>query len=292
MNFITKINLLNNAYFRLFRFNNLGGIFIVATPCWIGTALACNDLHSYCKWMSFFTIGAIIMRPLFCIINDIIDVDIDKLVERTKTRPIASGEISKQNAIIMIFFLLTLSLFLFFSINIVAKIIALFGFLMACVYPLMKRIMRIPQLFLGITSGIGALISFAAITGKIDSNIMAIYFACIMWQTGFDTIYSLNDMIGDKIANVNSAALFLNGNVDKFVYNLYSAFLLVFFLIGIKLKLHYFFYIMLLITAYLMYDHIFCVNSCDRKDFKMSFKLHSVVGIVISFGLFFGKILK
>lgn len=281
-----------NKYFKLARMHSLTGVFLVASPCWMGVAVASQNKKDFFYWMIIFTIGAFIMRPAFCIINDILDMDIDRLIERTKNRPLASGEVCIKNAIIISSTLLILSLLIFFKLNLFAKLIAIINFTLACIYPLSKRFMKMPQVFQGVTMGMGSLISYVAVSESITSNAIALYFGCILWITGFDTIYSYQDLEGDKRIKSNSTALYITENkinIEKFLYNLYSGFLLLVLLIGLKQKLNYYFYISCIITSYMLYIQTFCNNFNSSENCMKSFKINPFIGLILTFGFFLGK---
>ncbi|CAK8163590.1 4-hydroxybenzoate polyprenyltransferase [Candidatus Xenohaliotis californiensis] len=284
--------IVKNKYARLTRIHSLTGVFLIASPCWLGVAIAFESTKQYLYWNLMFTIGALIMRPACCIINDLCDINIDGKVERTKKRPLAAKEINKIEACTLAAVLLFIGLLVFLKLNQLSQIIAMIGFLLSCIYPLSKRFMKLPEIFLGFTISIGVLVGFTAVTNKITPMSLAMYCACSMWQAGIGAIYGQQDAKDDKIIGVNSAATKITESFEKFIYNLYSMFLLTVILLGIAMKLNYIFYLSCIIVAYMLYVQALCTNLKSSKECAKSFKMSPIIAIILSIGFYIGKIYK
>lgn len=193
-----------NPYLRLMRLHQPTGIYLLLWPCFWGIALAgSNSL----KFYILFALGAVIMRGGGCVINDLWDRKLDREVERTKTRPLASGEISLRDAIAFLLLLLALGLTILLMLPHITIMLGLASMVLVVSYPLMKRITFWPQLFLGFTFNFGALMGYAAAIGGITTADVLLYAAAIFWTLGYDTIYAFQDIEYDRTAGIKSSAL-------------------------------------------------------------------------------------
>ena len=181
------------------------------------------------------TVGSITMRSAGCIINDIIDIEIDKKVERTKNRPLAKGVVTIREAVLLLVFLLSIALIIFTYLNILAKIIALISLILVISYPFMKRITYWPQLFLGFTFNIGVLIGYGQASTNIDLAAILLYIAGIFWTLGYDTIYGYQDIKDDLIIGVKSSAIAMRKQ-PKFILFLIYILMMICILISLYLK--------------------------------------------------------
>lgn len=170
-----------------------------------------------------FGIGAIIMRGAGCIINDLWDRDLDKLVERTKSRPVASGEISPIKATAFLATLLLIGLIILCVFDRTTFILGVVTLPLIATYPYMKRIIWWPQAFLGLTFNFGALMGGSAITGHIDPPVIFLYLAGIFWTIGYDTIYAHQDKEDDAMAGIKSTARLFQDDSLKWVGRFYGA---------------------------------------------------------------------
>ncbi len=157
------------------------------------------------------------MRSAGCIINDIADREFDKQVERTRTRPLASGELTVTQALVLLALLLLASAAIAWHLGEVVILWAVLSLLPVAIYPFMKRISWWPQLFLGLTFNWGALMGWAAVRGTVDATAIALYIGCIFWTLGYDTIYAHQDKLDDARIGVKSTALRLGKNTKKAV---------------------------------------------------------------------------
>jgi 4-hydroxybenzoate polyprenyltransferase len=281
-------NIIQNPYFQLLRLHSPAPIFLLLSPCLFSLALDAANFYYYI----LFAVGAFIMRPAGCIINDIADKDFDKNVERTKNRPIASGKISVKNAIITLTLLLFVGLLILIQLNLYAIIIALCAIPLMFIYPLMKRFTFMPQLFLAITYNMGALIAGAAITGHVTLVHILIYIGCIFWTLGYDTIYAYQDIKDDQLIGVKSTAL-LFGDLGKWwIENFYK--LTIIFLLAAALladvNLNFLFGIFCGFAIYILYWQIKTLDLEDSANCKKRFDSNMLFGLVLALAFIFGKI--
>jgi 4-hydroxybenzoate polyprenyl transferase len=228
-------------FIELTRLNKPIGFMLLFWPCAWGLSLAyyfTKDITIYFKYLIFFFLGAVLMRSVGCIFNDIVDKDIDAKVERTKSRPIASGKISVLESFIYIFFLCLLAFFILLQFNIFTIILGMSSMILAFAYPFMKRITYWPQLFLGLTFNWGIIMGWSSITNNISIEPLLLYISAVFWTLGYDTIYGLQDMNDDEIIGVKSTSIKFKDNVKIFVsicYFLCISFILsMFFLIEVS----------------------------------------------------------
>ena len=147
------------------------------------------------------------MRSAGCIFNDIIDRNLDKKVERTKQRPIASKKVSLSQAFSYIILLCLISLTILLQFNLLTIILGMSSMLLAFSYPFMKRITYWPQLFLGLTFNWGVIMGWSSIANNVSLEPIILYVAAIFWTLGYDTIYGLQDVKDDEIIGVKSTSI-------------------------------------------------------------------------------------
>lgn len=189
------------------------------------------------------------MRGAGCIVNDIVDRDIDPKVQRTANRPIASGAISVPAALGFLCAqgLAGLAILLLFNLK-----TALLGFAslpLIVVYPFMKRVTYWPQAVLGVTFNWGALMGWTAVSGTWPAwPAIALYAGCLAWTLGYDTIYAHQDRVDDLQIGVKSSALKLGARTKPFLWSVYTAAILLFGLAGAAAGLDTYFYVGMLIA--------------------------------------------
>jgi len=200
-----------HPYIYLMRLDRPIGIWLLLIPGLWSLALASNGISHFnittYYYITLFTIGSILMRGAGCIINDLWDRDLDKLVKRTKNRPIANGAISIKSAILFLATLLLTSLAILLQFNWLTIFLGLLVMPLIISYPLMKRITWWPQAFLGLTFNFSALMGWSAITGEITIPAFLLYIGGIFWTLGYDTIYAHQDKEDDAMAGIKSTAL-------------------------------------------------------------------------------------
>lgn len=201
------------------------GVWLLLLPGLWGITLGANnaDLTQIIKTVILFTIGAVIMRGAGCVINDIWDRDLDKHVQRTESRPIASGQISVRQAFIFLAILLMLGLAILLQFNQTTIILGCISIPFIATYPLMKRITWWPQLFLGITFNLTVPMGYAAITGILNAYIWALYVAGILWTIAYDTIYAHQDIEDDEMIGIKSTAQLFGDQNHLLVYACYAS---------------------------------------------------------------------
>ncbi len=220
------------------RYNNPSGAFLLMWPCYWGLFSYISDNQNLFFYLINFSIGAFVMRGAGCCINDIFDKDFDKKIERTKNRPIASGLITINEAIIFVFLQLFLGLIILLQFE---KIVIIMGFLvmpLVVTYPLFKRITYFPQLVLGLIFNWGVILGNLSQTNKFNYEILYLYFAGVFLTIAYDTIYGFQDLKDDKKLGLKSLAIFLEkkNHYLFLIYFISFLFFLIFFLTNFSNK--------------------------------------------------------
>ncbi|TPX45085.1 hypothetical protein SeMB42_g03170 [Synchytrium endobioticum] len=162
------------------------------------------------KMLGLFGIGAFLLRGAGCTINDLWDRDIDKLVARTRDRPLAARTITPRQAVVFLGAQLSLGLMVLTQLNMYSIVLGASSMVLVVTYPLMKRVTFWPQGVLGLTFNWGALLGWSAMTGKLDLAVcLPLYAAGVFWTLHYDTVYAIQDVPDDRQVGVKSTALML-----------------------------------------------------------------------------------
>jgi len=219
-------------YLELIRFNKPIGFMLLMWPCWFGLSLLNLEIKILTSWLLIFLFGSFFMRSAGCIINDIVDKNIDKSIQRTQFRPLASNKVSIIEAFLFLFILLFLSLIILLQFNLYSIIVGLLSIPFVILYPFMKRVTFWPQVFLGITFSWGVLIVSTQFNQSITLKFILLYFACVIWTIGYDTIYAYQDRRDDIKHNIKSTAVLFGNNGKWLVFSCYFIVLLTFGYLG------------------------------------------------------------
>ena len=282
-------------FIELTRLNKPIGFMLLFWPCIWGLTIAYNFNSSFNNFLFYgilFLLGAILMRSAGCIINDIVDRNIDKKVERTKNRPIASKKISVKFGLLYVFILCGLAFLVLINYNQFTIIMALLSMPFAFTYPLMKRFTYWPQLFLGITFNYGLVLAWTSINNEISLIPILFYIGAIFWTLGYDTIYGYQDIKDDEIIGVKSTSIKFKKNPKKFIFICYLIFIASLVFIGTLMNFKIFYYLFLIIPiTHLILFQINKLNVNDSNDCLIKFKSNNILGLVIFINLLIGKII-
>jgi 4-hydroxybenzoate polyprenyl transferase len=221
------------------------------------------------------------MRCAGCIFYDFVYRDLDRKVERTKERPIASGKILVLEAYIYIVFLCLISFLILLQFNLLTIILGMSSMILVFIYPFMKRITYWPQLFLGLTFNWGIIMGWTSITNNMSIEPIILYLSAIFWTLGYDTIYGLQDVHDDEIIGVKSTAIKFKNNVKFFIGTCYSLCVLLILILGLLMEIDK--YILLLsiffILSLIYQIKFFKIN--DSKSCLFSFRMNNLTGLLI-----------
>jgi len=225
-------------YAQLARWDRPIGWQLLLWPCWWSAALAASayarpddSLASLLPQLStllLFLIGAVAMRGAGCTYNDLVDEGIDNQVERTRSRPLPSGQVSRRQAWAFLILQALVGLVVLMQFNSFAILLGLCSLVVVAIYPFMKRITNWPQFVLGLAFSWGALMGWAAEFGDLDGPAILLYAGSILWTIGYDTIYAHQDKEDDAIVGVRSTARLFGANTKPWLVGLYGGALLCF----------------------------------------------------------------
>jgi 4-hydroxybenzoate polyprenyltransferase len=191
-------------YASLMRVDRPIGTWLLYWPCAWSVALA--GVRGEWALFLWLLLGAFAMRSAGCVYNDILDRDLDRQVERTRLRPLASGLISLRAAWLLIAGLSLVGLIVLLQLPRVAQAIALISLAPVAAYPFMKRITWWPQAWLGLVFSWGALVGWPAVTGESETPALLLWLGSIFWVIGYDTLYAIQDIEDDALVGVKSSA--------------------------------------------------------------------------------------
>jgi 4-hydroxybenzoate polyprenyltransferase len=213
-------------YASLMRLDRPIGVWLLFWPGAWAVALAGLGANGWTLILGL-GLGAFAMRSAGCVYNDVIDRDLDRQVQRTRLRPLASGRLSLRAAWALLVLLCLVGLVVLLQLHPLAQAIALASLAPVALYPFMKRITWWPQLWLGLVFSWGALVGWPAVTGELGLTPLLLYAGSICWVAGYDTIYALQDREDDALVGVKSSALALGHRARAGIAIFYAASLLV-----------------------------------------------------------------
>ena len=269
-------------FIELTRLNKPIGFMLLFWPCSWGLAYAYSineNINLFIYYLILFFIGSVLMRSAGCIVNDIVDKDFDKKVERTKKRPLATGRISVKHSLVYVFILCALAFLILIQFNFLTILLGMGSMIFAFSYPFMKRITYWPQLFLGITFNWGLVMAWAAVNNNITIEIITLYISAIFWTLGYDTIYGAQDMSDDEIIGLKSTSIKFKNNIKLFigVSYLINVLLLTYLF---KTDIGYnFFSVLLFFFIITLFYQIFKFNKNQPKSCLKMFKINNISGL-------------
>src|ERR1700720_1239922 len=196
-------------YKRLARLDRPIGSWLLLIPCWWSVGLAAVHAGTQVNiWhLILFFLGAFAMRGAGCTWNDIVDRDLDARVERTRSRPIPSGQVTIPAAGMFLVLQALVGLAVLPQFNSFTRYVGLASLAVVVIYPFMKRITYWPQIVLGLAFSWGALMGWPATFARLDLPALLLYAGAISWVIGYDTIYAHQDREDDALIGIKSTAL-------------------------------------------------------------------------------------
>ena len=212
-------------YLRLARLDRPIGSWLLLIPCWWSVGLTgIRTDHFPSLWhIVLFLIGAFAMRGAGCTWNDLVDRDLDGLVERTRSRPIPSGQVTVAEATAFMMLQALIGFLVLIQFNRYTVITGICSLLVVAIYPFMKRITYWPQIVLGLAFSYGALMGWPAAFGRLDWPALVLYAGSICWVIGYDTIYAHQDREDDLLIGIKSTALLFGEETRPMLAKFYAA---------------------------------------------------------------------
>lgn len=275
-------------YAKAMRLDRPIGIWLLLIPGLWSIAMAARPQDMW-HLIGFFTMGSIFMRGAGCVYNDLVDKDIDRQVERTKNRPIASGALSVKNAIILIVVLLFLSLMILLSLPRVAIFLGFFVLIPVTFYPVLKRITYWPQLMLGIAYNWGALMGWSASHVHLSTTAFLFYGAGILWTMIYDTIYAHQDKEDDLLINVKSTALKFGDYTPYVLLGCAVGMFLMLYIIGFREEMTYWYFLAIWACCSGIAYQVANLDYDNPSECLKAFRRQAYAGWIILAGIFLGR---
>jgi 4-hydroxybenzoate polyprenyltransferase len=225
-------------------------------------------------------IGAFLMRSAGCIINDFVDINLDKNVERTAERPLTSKKVSITKAIVLLLVLLFFSFYILLQFNFYAIVIGLASIPLVLLYPFLKRYTYWPQLGLGLVFSWGVLIVSIQFTETISLSFLLLYIACVFWTLAYDTIYAYQDREDDIKNNVKSTAVLFGSNGKKYVRVFYSIFYVIIGFLGFYSSKSFLSLAVIIALIFVMSLHLNKWKLDSTKSSNHYFKFNNIIGLL------------
>jgi 4-hydroxybenzoate polyprenyltransferase len=275
-------------YAVLARWDRPIGSWLLLLPGWWALALAPGgpDL----RLVALFALGAVAMRGAGCVINDLVDRDLDARVERTRQRPLASGRLGAPQALAFLALQSLVGLLVLLAFNRFAIGLALASLPLIVIYPLMKRITWWPQAFLGITFNWGALVGWAAATGELAAPALLLYAAGFFWTLGYDTIYAHQDKTDDALIGIKSTARRLGAATPRWLWGFYGVTLALLAAAGWSATLGPGFYLLLVAVAGHFAWQIRTLELDDPRSCLRRFRSNRDLGLLVCLAILAGKV--
>lgn len=271
-------------YVRLMRLDKPIGVWLLLWPTLWALWLA-GEGHPDAGVFIVFILGVVVMRSAGCVLNDFADRNIDPYVERTRTRPIASGAVAPAEALTLFVALSLVAVGLAAMLNRPAQLLAVIAAGLTIVYPFIKRFVSIPQFVLGAAFGWAVPMTFAAQTGSASQLAWLVFGVALIWAVIYDTFYAMVDREDDLKVGVKSTAI-LFGDADLFVIGgLQLLMLLALILVGNMAELGVWYYSSVGVAAILMAYHQWLARDRQSAGCFRAFLHNHYIGMIVFIGI-------
>jgi 4-hydroxybenzoate polyprenyltransferase len=276
-----------DAYERLIRLDKPVGALLLLWPTLWAVWLASHG-RPQLDVVLIFVVGTLLMRSAGCAINDFADRNFDPYVERTRTRPLAAGEIQPHEALIVAAVLGGAAFGLVLFLNVFAIALSFVGALITVTYPFTKRFFALPQAYLGVAFGFGIPMAYAAIQWRLPAACWVLFAANLFYAFAYDTEYAMVDRDDDAKLGLRTSALALGRWDFAAVIGSYAAMLAILLAVGPLLSLDWVYYLGLAAAAAMVVHHWRLIRSRSREDCFRAFRLSHWIGAVIFAGIVLG----
>lgn len=267
-------------YARLCRLDRPVGTWLTLLPCLAALVQAADGWPTLFR-LVIFSLGALLMRGIGCTLNDIFDRDIDKMVERTRFRPLTSGQITLKNALYFLLGQFAVCALLLLAINEYSRWLAVLLVPIVVIYPLCKRFTYWPQVVLGIGFNWGMLMAWSDTHNTVPPAAIAMWVGAVLWQVGYDSIYAYVDVRDDLALGVHSTAMKFADKGKLWISGFYVVTIALWVYAGLALQLGWGYYVvMALIAAHFIWQ--MRVFSLARPDLNfMLFRANIWIGVLL-----------
>ena len=240
--------------------------------------------------VALFAFGAVVMRGAGCVINDLWDRDIDRLVARTAARPLASGAVDPLRAVALLALLLAIGFCVLIQLHPLAVMLGIASLVPVTIYPAMKRITWWPQAVLGLTFNWGVPMGYAAASGTVDAAALVLYAAAFFWTLGYDTIYAHQDRDDDALIGVRSTALLFGEGTRPFLAVCYGATVALAAASGALAGLSAWYFVGIAVAALLLARQVIVLDIRDAPLCGRLFRANREVGMVVALAIIAGRV--
>ncbi len=271
-------------YWKLIRGDRPIGSLLLLWPTWWALWLAAGGVPSW--WVLFvFTAGVWLTRSAGCVINDYADRWLDPHVERTRQRPLATGEVSGREALVVFAVLMLVAFGLVLTLNVLTIGLSFIGLFLAATYPYLKRYTHLPQVYLGLAFGWGIPMAFAAVQGHVPVIGWVLYLANILWSTAYDTWYAMVDRDDDIRMGSHSTAI-LFGDMDLIAQGvLYALTFAALAIVGTRADMAQWYWCGLAVAGALVIYEFVIARKRERGPCFRAFLHNNWVGLAIFVGI-------
>ena len=273
-----------DAYERLMRLDKPIGILLLLWPTLWALWIASRGVPDWITLLIFIT-GTVLMRSAGCVMNDIADRKYDGLVERTKNRPLATGEVSVKEAYLLAAGLALLAFGLVLLFNKTTVLLSFAALFLACTYPFAKRFLAIPQAYLGVAFGFGIPMAFAAVNDYIPPLAWILLAANVFWAIAYDTEYAMVDRDDDLKIGIKSSAIFFGQYDVMAVMACYAILLGLLAYVGNFMGYGKLYFIGLAAALLLVCRQYTLIKNRDKPSCFKAFLHNNWIGLAIFIGL-------
>ena len=273
----------------LARFDRPIGAWLLFLPGLWAILLSGSPFWPSIRFIALFFVGAVLMRGAGCVVNDMWDRDMDRLVTRTAGRPLASGAVRVRGAAVFLMVLLMASLLILLQLSPLAQALGVCSLLLVALYPAAKRVTWWPQLMLGFTFGWGAPMGYAAANGSLGGTALTLYAASIVWILGYDTVYAHQDREDDALIGVRSTARLFGHRSRWFVGVCYIIMIMLLCVAGWSVGESAWFFAAMLLPAGLLAWQVFRLDIHDPAQCLRLFKANREVGLAVAMAILLGR---
>jgi 4-hydroxybenzoate polyprenyltransferase len=276
-------------YALLMRLDRPIGSWLLVLPGFWAFAMAAPSWGRGLWLAALFGLGAVLMRGAGCVVNDLWDRDLDRQVERTAGRPLASGTVRPRQALAFLAVLLAVSFLILIHLPWAAILLGVLSLLPIALYPLAKRVTDWPQAVLGLVFSWAAPTGYAAATGGLDAAAIALWAAGFFWILGYDTIYAHQDREDDALVGIRSTARRFGENTQPFLAACYIVAIALLVLAGLLAGLSWWFVPAMVLPAALLARQVLLLDIRDPGLCLRLFKANREVGLAVAVAFLVGR---
>lgn len=277
-------------YALLMRLDRPIGSWLLFLPGLWAFAMVAPDWRQGLWLTALFGLGAVLMRGAGCVVNDLWDRDLDRLVERTAGRPLASGALRARHALVFLALVLAVALLILLQLNRTAQVLGVASLIPVVLYPLAKRVTDWPQAVLGVIFSWAAPMGYAAVTGGLDAAAFALWAAGFFWILGYDTIYAHQDREDDALVGIRSSALRLGEKTRPFLILCYGLTMALLVLAGWLAGLTPWYLLGLTLPGAMLARQVIQLDIADPALCLRLFKANRDVGLAIAVAFLLGRL--